>query len=285
MIKIGTQTFGLSKELTADLAGTIRALHEIGFTCIEPLILFQDEQKKTAKHLWTYELLREAKPLLDSYGMTIPSAHVGVGIGFFTMPAKQVIENLIKIHKEFGIDTFILSGIFHSKMVAKKWGKLAKEVAAALKPYGCTIAYHNHDDEFTKIKVDGKMISAMDYFLEIAGPDVMLQIDIGWAAIAGDECEIVKKYANRIMELHYKDFYQEYMSGNYSRAKRPDTAFAPIGDGGVKSKEILALCQSIPHFNGAILIDQDKCTGNMLEALRTGYQNLMSYQKEASHYE
>lgn len=277
MIDIGTQTFGLSKELTEDFAGTLKTLHEIGFTCIEPLVLFQEEQKQNQKHLWTYELIKEAKPLLDSYGMKIPSAHVGVGMGFFMMPAKTVIENLIKLHKEFGIDTFVLSGIFHSKMVAKKWGKLANEVAKALKPYGCKILYHNHDDEFTMIKVNGKTMSAMDYFLEIAGPDVKLQIDIGWAAVAGDECAIVKKYADRIVELHFKDFYQEALDSNYSRAKMPDNAFAPIGEGGVKSEAIVKMCQDFPHFNGTILIDQDKYTGSMINALRIGYKNLASY--------
>lgn len=283
MITIGTQTFGLSKELTSDFSGTIKKLHDIGFTCIEPLILFQEEQKNTAKHLWTYELLKEAKPLLDSYGIQIPSVHVGAGIGFFTMPANRVIENLIRLNEEMGIDTFVFSGIFHSKIVAKKWGRLVNTVAKEMCPRGCTIAYHNHDDEFTLLNVNGQTMSAMDYFLEIAGEDILLQLDIGWAALSGNEYAIVQKYANRIVSLHYKDFYREGLTGQYSRAKMPANAFAPIGEGVVKSEAIYRICHKLPHFNGTILIDQDKYTGNMLDSLRTGYQNLLSYKEEALH--
>lgn len=35
-VRIGTQSFGLAKELTANLQGTIKALHDIGFNAIVP---------------------------------------------------------------------------------------------------------------------------------------------------------------------------------------------------------------------------------------------------------
>ena len=41
---IATQSFGLKKEFEADLTGTIRRLHDMGFQGIEPFILFQKEQ-------------------------------------------------------------------------------------------------------------------------------------------------------------------------------------------------------------------------------------------------
>lgn len=41
---IATQGFGLKKEFNADLTGTIRTLHNIGFQAIEPLILFREKQ-------------------------------------------------------------------------------------------------------------------------------------------------------------------------------------------------------------------------------------------------
>ena len=282
MLNIGTQTFGLAKEFTEDFFGTIEKLHGIGFTSIEPLVLFQEEQKKSTNNLWSYELLKKAKPVLESYGMTIPSVHVGVGIGIFTMPANTIIKNLIYLHEEMDIHTFVFSGMLHTKMEAKKWGKLLNKVSNAMRPYGCTIAYHNHEVEFDLIKVKGERLSVMDYLLEVAGPDVKLQLDIGWAALKGDECVVAKKYADRIVELHYKDFYKEGVSGKYNHNNMPEDQFAPIGEGIVQSEALFNLCHEFPNFNGAFIIDQDKYTGNMLDALCIGHQNISSYQVEKS---
>lgn len=48
MVHIGTQTFGLGKELTNDLTGTLHMLHDIGFDAIEPFVLFNEKQGKNS---------------------------------------------------------------------------------------------------------------------------------------------------------------------------------------------------------------------------------------------
>ena len=48
---IAVQGFGLKNEFEKDLVGTIRKVHDIGFDGIEPLILFQDEQKNMPKNV------------------------------------------------------------------------------------------------------------------------------------------------------------------------------------------------------------------------------------------
>lgn len=49
---IAVQGFGLKDAFEKDLVGTIRQIHDIGFDGIEPLILFQDEQKNMPKNVW-----------------------------------------------------------------------------------------------------------------------------------------------------------------------------------------------------------------------------------------
>ena len=274
MTLIATQTFGLKKEFTEDLTGTIKALHGMGFTAIEPFILFNEEQGKTPGNLWTFETLKQAKQTMDVLGMRIPSAHIGIGFSWFSMPVKTIVKNILRLKETYGIDKFIVSAPFGTAGLAKHWGRLTKKISDAVHPHGCTILYHNHDDEFKRVKFRGTEVEAMQVFLDHTSPDVRLQVDIGWAHFAGDESEIIRRYADRIELIHLKDFYPEYLDGTYDRNNLPDKAFAPIGEGGIRTDKVLSMLGTLPHFAGAVIIDQDKYAGNMLDSLRTGCANI-----------
>ncbi len=274
MSKIYTQTFGLSKEFSEDLIGTIQKLHDIGFDGIEPFVMFNEEQGKLPKNLWAQDTLKIAKAKMDELGMTIPSVHIGVAFGWFSMPVGTIAKNIRMLHDQFGISNFVISSTFGNLAQAKHWAKMCKKISDGVRPYGCRVVYHNHDDEFKKVRYQGKTVEAMEVFLELTSEDVMLQLDIGWAGIAGDELDIVKRYADRIMLLHLKDFYKEYRNGLYTRKNMPTEAFAAIGEGAVKTKEILSIRESLPNFGGAIIIDQDKTTGDMLRALEVGHSDI-----------
>ncbi len=270
---IAVQGFGLRKEFDSDLTGTIRRLHEIGFDGIEPLILFQQSQGKMPRNTWAQDTLKTAWETMRELGMTISSAHLGVGFGWFTMPAGTVIKGMLQLHETYGIRNFVLTAPFGSVAQAKHWAALAKKAAEAVKPYGCRILYHNHDDEFYTLRGGN---TAMDVFLANTSPDVLLQIDIGWAGMAGDEAEIVRKYGDRLHTLHLKDFYGEYR-GRYTRKNMPKEAFAPIGEGAIKTEEIIRYAKTLPGFSGTCIIDQDNSTRDMLEDLKTGFGNIQSF--------
>ena len=272
--KVYTQTFGLGKELTADLTGTIEKLHQIGFDGIEPFVLFNEKQGKTPKNLWALDTLEEAKRKMDELGMTIPSVHIGVAFGWFSMPLGQITKNILMLHDSYGIENFVVSAPFGSVPLAKHWGKLAKKISDAIRPHGCTLIYHNHDDEFKKAAYKGRQAEIMETFLDNTSGDVLFEVDIGWAHFAGDEREIIHHYADRVALLHLKDFYPEYLNDRYNRHNLPDAAFAPIGEGGVRTKDVLAVRKELPNFSGAVIIDQDKYSGDMLESLKTGHRNI-----------
>ena len=225
---IAVQGFGLKKEFEEDLVGTIRKVHEIGFDGIEPLILFQAEQGKMPKNVWAQDTQEIAFAAMKDLGMSIPSAHIGVGFGIFTMPVNRIIQGVLNAHEKYGIETFVMTAPFGSAMVARHWAKLAQTVADAVAPQGCRILYHNHDDEFHAVRGGG---NALDLFLRKTSPDLLLQIDIGWAGMAGDEYEIVKRYGDKLHTLHLKDFYGQYR-GNYTHTNMPDCGFARVGDQG-----------------------------------------------------
>ena len=274
MSKVFTQTFGLSKEFSENLIGTIQKLHDIGFDGIEPFVMFNEEQGKLPKNLWALDTLKIAKAKMDELGMTIPSVHIGVAFGWFSMPVGTIAKNIQMLHDQFGINDFVISSTFGTLAQTKHWAKMMRKISDAVRPYGCRVLYHNHDDEFKTVRYRGKTMEAMEVFLKLTSPEVMLQVDIGWAGIAGDENAIVKHYADRIVSLHLKDFYPNYRNGQYTRKNMPTEAFAAIGEGEITTKEILAIRKSFPNFGGSIIIDQDKTTGEMLKALETGRGNI-----------
>lgn len=275
-MKIATQTFGLSKEFSADLEGTIRKLYDNGFRAIEPFILFREKQGKLPKNLWAYDTLAAAWKTMRELGMTIPSVHIGVGFGWLSMPVEKIAKNIRMLHMRYGIRDFIVSGPFGTPAQAGHWASLARRISDAVTPNGCRILYHNHDDEFHQIRRHGTTTELMELFLEKTGPDVLLQLDVGWAGIAGDERKLVERYAGRIASLHLKDFYPAYRSASYTRKNMPTEAFAPVGSGAIAIKEILSRKGCLSNLGDILIIDQDKSCGEMLDALKTGRDNICS---------
>ena len=273
MTKIATQTFGLKQELTADLAGTIGKLHAAGFDAIEPYILFSEKQGNNPQNLWAYDTLQIAAKKMWELEMTIPSAHIGVGFGWISMPVSMIVKNILKLHETYGIEHFVVSGPFSIPGEARHWASLTRKISNEVHPHGCTILYHNHDDEFHRVRFQGSTMSAKDVFLDQTSPDVLLQVDIGWAGLVEDEQQLLHRYADRIASLHLKDFYPAYMTG-YNRKTMPSEAFAPIGAGAIHTKEALAAIDELPRFAGTVVIDQDKYSGDMLRALETGCVNI-----------
>ena len=271
---IGTQMFGLYKELTDDFEGTLEKLHEIGFEAAEPLVATLDQQGEIPRCIWSYELLEKGVRKLEGFGMQMPSAHVGVSVGEDRLSEKELLQHLHRIHDICGATNFVFSGMFRDARGAEMYAALLGPLASLAKADGFSVLFHNHDDEFTAVTVNGATMTALDYFYELAGEDVMMQLDAGWARIAGDETAIAEQYADRIVELHFKDFTSDGLSGKYTRETLPKEAFTAIGEGGVRTAAIVESSRRMRNFNGMYIIDQDMSAGSMLSDLQTGYCNL-----------
>lgn len=274
---LSVQSFCLKEELGADLPGTIRQLHEIGYDGFEPLLVFDEKQGKKPANLFSFERMAQLKPILDTYGMTMPTAHAGIGFGSFFMPTGKIISSMRKIHELYGIRYFVVGGMFTTAGGARKWAKVCSAVAEGIKDCGCTVVYHNHDVEFKKITVGGKVTTAMDYFMEIVSPLVMLQPDIGWVSNATDEVEFVKKYADRVISVHLKDLKNG--SKAYTAKNMPTEMFTAIGDGCVKTREVLAMLDTLPNCQGRMVVDQDRSSVGMMTDMKRSYENIQEMLK------
>lgn len=131
---------------------------------------------------------------LKAAGLTADSAHVS----FDCM--EQDIPYLAKLDVKFVACPMTA---FNSKAEAlevaedlNKWGKFAK-------PYGITIGYHNHTQEFNTD--EGKYL--FDWVIENTDPEtVAFEIDCGWCSASGtDPVEYIKKHAGRIAAIHIKE--------------------------------------------------------------------------------
>ena len=270
---IGVNVYGLLYEIQTDLTGTFRQIAAAGFDEVELLALPQKEQGEAPLAMAAEETMPRMIDQAKQCSLTVNSVHVLCIMENDIPPVKTVADTIRRLKHQFGIENYVFSGMYDNTAGAEKWAAYLRELAATTKSDGCRIVYHNHSQEFTPVAADGNRPTALDHFFASAGRDVWLQLDIGWAGIAGNECEIAEKYAERIVCLHLKDFVPG-TKGKYYHQNMPDERFCAIGSGEIQTAQILELRHAFPNFMGSIIIDQDHSSTNMLDDIRLGQQNL-----------
>lgn len=149
-------------------------------------------------------------------------------------------------------------------------GKIARK-------FGMKIFIHNHTGEFEKL-IDSER-TTYDVLLSETNPElVTMQLDIGWAAIAGmDVIEMFRKNPGRYELWHLKDVVglktvNRSLSPN---ARVSSMAFVPLGAGQLDYKPIFANAKlaGLKHF----CVEQDNAAswGDSLAAARLSCQNLL----------
>jgi len=136
---------------------------------------------------------------------------------------------------------------------------------------------HNHTQEFEPI--EGSKLRPYDILLAETDPAVVaMQLDIGWASVAGQNIlEMFRKNPGRYELWHVKD-----ATGLKSadpkltpNQRRQATSLVPVGLGDVDYKTIFANAElaGMKHF----CIEQDNANawGDSLAAARVSYQNLV----------
>lgn len=260
---IGVQLYGLSEVIVKDQHLVLQTLHDMGISVIEPFISLQE--LNFACLVPTYSAWKE-------FGFSIPSAHIDAAL---LKDEKNIGKTLRDLYQQTGISTFVFSGMAETEHEGQHCGEILGAAAKEVGKDGVSILYHNHTMEFASVSGTEKNI--LDGILEASKDIVGLQLDIGWAGIAQDEIAVAQKYADRIVEIHCKDFYPG--ARQYTWNNMPRELFAPIGEGLIQTKVILDMIPSFPQFNGVVLIDQDQSGRQLLDDIRVGYQNLASILK------
>ncbi len=253
---IGLQLYTLGDAPAKDLDGTLARVAAIGYRDIE---LPQLYGKSPA----------EVRAAGDRYGLDFTCIHLaGMSMGqagdalMLSSPVQRIVDDLGALGiKEVVMPIMLFpenfmqapGNSFQEKLASallgagediwKRTAALLNEKAAALKPHGISLGYHNHNVEFAPIgKTTGWDILARETDKKL----VSFEVDVGWLAAAGiDPVTFFKRHTGRCLQMHVKDV-QATTKTNYTLQMDP----TQVGAGKLDWARILPAAQKagVKHF-------------------------------------
>ena len=251
---IGLQIYTLGDDAGRDLDATFASVAAIGYRDIELPNLYG----KSA---------REVRAAADKAGLAISSLHLaastrGQPVGLsLASPSGEIAETLGALGASHAVVPIALmpdnirpqAGENIQLAIARAfaaagedpWKRTAQVVntaAAALKPAGVHVGYHNHNIEFARVGTT----TGWEILLREFDPAIELEVDVGWIATAGlDPVAFLAKHRGRVTQLHVKDVARDNVTG-FGLAMKP----AEVGTGKLDWKRILPAAHQagVKHF-------------------------------------
>ena len=186
-IPIALQLYSVRGDCAKDIDAALAAVAKMGFAGVE----FAGYYKYGGK-------AKELRAKLDELGLKAAATHISTK----TLRG-DALNQTIEFHKEIGCKYLIApgDGDFTNPEKSTALAEFFNETAAKLKPHGLACGYHNHKHEFAKAGDS----NYWELFAQRTGKDVVLQIDCGWAAAAGQDCaDLMKRYPGRMQVVHVK---------------------------------------------------------------------------------
>ncbi len=210
-IPVAVQMWSVREDAKQDLAGTLKALAEMGYEGVE----FAGYYDHSAEDI---------KALLDQFGLKAAGAHVGEDVF-----APEKLDETVAFHKTLGAKFLIVPWKDPSDD-PEEWKAFARRLSAAaeaLAPHGLYTGYHTHGHDSKPIS-DGN--TPWDLVAQNSSEAVVLQLDLGnYAHGGGEPVAALRKYLKRARTVHLK----EYSATNDK---------AMLGEGDLDWREVLALC-------------------------------------------
>jgi len=273
--QMGLELYTVRDILPKDYEGTLAKVAEIGYKEVEPADPYNNLDPK------------QYRALLDRYGLTMPSTHSGATDG-------PNLEKQLEGFQIMGIKYTEVRGgggnrgagggggraagapIARPVESAKRQADDLNKYGAIVKKFGMKMLIHNHSGEFEML--DDHKQTQYDVLLAETNPElVAMQLDIGWAAVAGQNIlEMFAKHPGRFELWHVKDALGiKNADPKMSPSQRQRAAkLVPVGLGEVDYRAIFGAAKQagMKHF----LIEQDNAAewGDSLAAARVSFQNL-----------
>jgi sugar phosphate isomerase/epimerase len=273
--RLGLQVYTVRDRLNKEFEATIAAIAEAGYKEVE---LFGSLGERTP---------RQIRAILDRNGLTAPSTHITVSPG---PDLEKQLEAWRIIGHRFTAVRVGPPRVAGAPAASPRtgpppqappitpdtWRRQAaelNEVGRAGQKYGVRALVHNHTEEFAPM---GDAGIGYDILLDETDPSlVAMELDIGWARLAGqDPIAMFKKHPGRYPLWHVKD-----TTGLAATVARPfperrlGARFVPIGAGDIDYKALFAMAATagLQHF----FVEQDNAVeGDSLAAIRTSAQYL-----------
>jgi sugar phosphate isomerase/epimerase len=200
--QFGVQLYTLRDRTANDMLGTLKAVAEMGYEVVE----FAGYGNVPTS---------EIRAALDEYGLSAPSAHVGLQL--FEQDAAAAFADLNTLGARYAVIPFVgterRSSVADVQAFAAQLNALGAQAQAA----DLQLGYHNHDFEFATL--DGTNV--YEILINETDPDlVVLELDVFWVARAGvDPLALIERLSGRLPLLHIKEMAADKVSD------------APFGDG------------------------------------------------------
>lgn len=186
-IPVSVQLYSVRNECAKDFDAALAAVAKMGCAGVE----FAGYHSYNGK-------AKELRAKLDALGLKAAATHVGAN----TLRGDS-LQKSIEFHQEIGCKYLIVphDGDFTNPNKSQALADFFNETAAKLKPHGMACGYHNHKDEFAKVGDSNHW----ELFAERTTKDVILQVDCGWAAAAGQDVpDLMKRHPGRMKVVHLK---------------------------------------------------------------------------------
>lgn len=241
-IPIGLQLYSVREDCAKDLPGVLKAVAAMGYAGVE----FAGYYGRKADEL---------RKLLDENKLKCCGTHTGLD----TLTGDN-FKATVEFNKTIGNKFLIVPGLPQANVASvqalKDTARLFTELAAKAKPHGMRVGYHAHGGDFKKI--DGQV--PWEVLFDNAGPDVVMQLDIGNTAEGGgDPIAMLKKYPHRSLTIHLKEF-----GGKEG---------AVIGEGKADWKEVFRLCETTGDTEWYV-VEQESYAGAPLDSVKRCLENL-----------
>ena len=204
--------------------------------------------------LFDGNLVELADGALEAHGLALAGVYSGANFVFPDVLPEELwrIRRAAELGQRFGAEHLVVGGGAQRTEPAtledyERLGKALDEVASIAEEHGLTPTYHPH-------------LSTI-----VEGPDQLEQVfartrigfcpDLGHlAAAGGDPVELMRRYADRIPYIHYKDVTEE-------------VAFVPLGQGTVDFAGVTGALRDAA-YDGWIVVELDGYDGDPDAAAR-----------------
>jgi sugar phosphate isomerase/epimerase len=216
--RISIQLYTVRDALSADPAGTLAALADIGYTRVE----LAGTAGLTATAF---------RALLDANGIRATSGHFGIPQPFdaaawrATLADARTLGCRYVVHPFFGVGP---AGPIQDAAVWRAFAQDLNRAGAMARDAGFRFGYHNHHFEFLPLS-DGSGRTAFDLLTAVADRRLVhLELDLYWSwRGAADPVDVIRAHRGRVLQFHCKDM-------------NIDSGFADLGTGLIDFRRIFA---------------------------------------------
>jgi len=247
-VPVGLELYSVRDELKKDPEGTVRAVAQMGYQCVEFYAPYFD---------WNESQTKQMRKLLDDLGVRCYSTHNDEK--YFSA---ENINRARDLNLILGTK-YMVQAYSDPKPNLDGWKALADRLnsaADALQSSGLKAGYHNHDAEWKPI--DG--VRPMEVLAKNTKSSIMLQLDVGTCIEGGsDPAAWIRANPGRVHSLHLKDWSSDPAKG-YK---------VLFGEGNAKWNDIFAAAESVGGVE-YYLIEQE---GSRFGELETARRCLQAY--------